>query len=67
MSPNLLRGTLFGCGFSLALWGLIVLIWSLEAAVALAIAAMVLMLAGGFVARVDDECGYEDTVYGGDQ
>tara|TARA_B100000519_G_scaffold156082_1_gene137430 strand:- start:136 stop:339 length:204 start_codon:yes stop_codon:yes gene_type:complete len=64
MSPNLLRGTLFCSSFSLAFYALVALIWSVEVAVAIAVPAALLWLAGGFVARVDDEVGYPETVYG---
>lgn len=64
MSRNLLRGTLFCSSFSLAFYALIALFWSVEVAVALVIPAALLWLVAGFIDRVDDDCGYAETVYG---
>lgn len=64
MSPNLLRGVLYCSSFALAFYALIALIWSTEVAVAIAIPAAFLWLVAGFIDRVDDDCGYAETVYG---
>lgn len=65
LNPNLARSALCSSGFGLCGWSLIVVWFSLGWAVVLVIVAMVFLIAAGAIERVDEDCGYDETVHGG--
>ena len=64
---NMIRTGLYTSSAGLTVYALIALFFHLGVAVALIVAAMLLLITAGCITRVGDDCGYTDTVYGGER
>lgn len=64
---NLTRSALYSSGFGLCAWSLVIIWFSLGWAAVTVITAMAFLTAAGYIERIEDECGYGETIYGGKQ